>query len=264
MNVKKPFKSYKGDGKFAYACYVLDDSDFVFPVLLKLHNQRYRIRYDEGVQDEVEVDALRKHNIRHCDVCIVFMSGNALRSQYFLNQIEIAQKFNVNMYVVYVDGAATVESGSKFFDARVKSIRADECSEDTMLDVMCQLLMPCQAPEDTKAHVYTYDELLDEVYPNEENKSREAFETVAQHDSAQIQKSAASAVDAAKAAKAQKRKKNSLAFLNAVVVVGVMIVIAICLYFFFGDQIRAFLYPDEVVNFIPVCADIKSLISLLL
>lgn len=264
MNVKKPFKSYKGDGKFAYACYALDDSDFVFPFLLKLHNQRYRIRYDEGVQDEVEVDALRKHNIRHCDVCIVFMSEKALLSQYFLNQIEIAQRFDVNIYIVYIDGAATVEKGSKFFDARVRNIRADECSENTMFDVVCQLLEPCQEPEDEKERVYTYDELLDEVYPNVENKSREAFEAVAQHDSTKIQESAASAVDAAKAAKAQKLKKNGLAFLNAVLVVGVMIVVAICLYFFFGDQIRAFLYPDEVVNFVPVFDNIEGLISLLL
>lgn len=264
MNVKKPFKSYKGDGKFAYACYVLDDSEFVFPFLLKLNDKRYRIRYDEGVQDEVEVDALRKHNIRNCETFIAFMSAKAIASQYFLNQIEIAQRFNVNIYVIYIDGASTVEQGSKFFDARVGSIRADECSEDTMFDIVCQLLLSCQEHEDEIKRVYTYDELLDEVYPNEENKSKEAFNPVSQEDSKKIEVSAASAVDASKLAKKQKRKKNGLAFLNAVLVVGVMVVIAICLFIFFGDQIMAFLYPDEVVNFVPVFANIKNVISMLL
>lgn len=262
MNVKKPFKSYKGDGKFAYACYVLDDSDFVFPFLLKLHNERYRIRYDEGVQDEIEVDALRKHNIRNCDVCLVFISENALSSQYFLNQLEVAQRFNADMYVIYLGSAATVEKSSKFFDSRVKSIRMDECSEDTMFDVVCQLLAPCQEPEDEIERVYTYDELLDEVYPNEENKNKEVYDTVVQQDSAKIEAAAASAVDASKVAKVQKRKKNGMAFLNAVIVVGVMIAIAFCLYIFFGDQIRATLYPDEVVNFIPILADVKGIISM--
>ena len=108
LNVKKPFNSYKGDGKFAYACYSIEDMDYVFPLLKKLNDNRYRIRYDEGVQDEDTVDALRRHNIKRCDVFLIFMSKNLLLSPYCLSQLELAQRFGVNMYMIYLDGGDTL------------------------------------------------------------------------------------------------------------------------------------------------------------
>lgn len=254
MNLKKPFNSYKGDGQFAYACYSIEDSDIVFPILKKLDQDRYRIRYDEGVQDEIEVDALRKHNIKKCDIFLLFMSQNFLLSPYCLNQLELAQNFGVNMYIIYIDGETTVSMASKLFSERVNSIRSDECPEDTILDVLSQLLdqNQCQEPERQEERVYTYDELLDEVYPNQRNESTGVFEATVNQDTEKIQKSAASATSAAKTASTQKRTKKTKELLNAIVVVGAMILIAIVLYFFFGDQINEMLNPDEVVNFIPV------------
>lgn len=260
MNVKKPFKSYKGDGKFAYACYSLSDSEFVFPLLLKLNNDRYRIRYDEGVQDEIEVDALRKHNIRNCDVFLAFISEKALLSPYFLNQIEKAKEFNDDIYVIYLDGNDTVNTASKFFDDRVKSVRVDECSNEMLYDIISQLLIECREPETIQERVYTYDELLDEVYPDQENLSRDTFDTTVQSDDSKIEASAASAAEAAQKAKKQKRKKTGASFINAVLVVGVMLAIAFAIYYFFGEQIRAVLYPDEVVNYIPVLTNIGNAI----
>lgn len=251
LNLKKPFNSYKGDGKFAYACYSVEDSDYVFPVLKKLNEDRYRIRYDEGVQDEDTVDALRKHNIKKCDVFLVFMSQNFLLSPYCLNQLELAQNFGANMYIIYLDGAQTVDLASKLFSERVNSIRTDECSEDVILDVLSQLLDECQEPVREDEHVYTYDELLDEVYPGQKNESTGVFEATVNQDTEKIEKSAASAMAASKTAMTQKKNRKSKDFLNAILVVGVMIVIAIILYFFFGDQIHEALNPDEVVNFIP-------------
>lgn len=261
MNVKKPFKSYKGDGKFAYACYSLSDSEFVFPLLLKLNNDRYRIRYDEGVQDEVEVDALRKHNIRNCEVFLAFISEKALLSPYFLNQIEKAKEFNDNIYVVYLGGNEAVNTASKFFDESVKSVRIDECTDDVLYDILSQLLLECREPETIKERVYTYDELLDEVYPGQENLSRGTFDTTVQGDTDKIEESASAAAEAARRARRQKRKKNSASFLNAILVVSVMAAIAFAIYYFFGEQIRAFLYPDEVVNYIPALTNICNVIS---
>lgn len=266
MNLKKPFNSYKGDGQFAYACYAIDDSDTVFPILKKLDAERYRIRYDEGVQDEIEVDALRKHNIKKCDVFLVFMSQNFLLSPYCLNQLELAQNFEVNTYIVYLDGEPTVSMASKLFPEQVPSLRLDETPEDTVLDVLSQLLdqNQCQEPEREEEHVYTYNELLDEVYPGQKNESSGVFEATVNQDTEKIEKSAASASSASKVASTQKRTRKAKELINAIIVVGVMILIAIVLYFFFGDQINEILNPDEVVNFIPVpLIKTSHLISLL-
>lgn len=264
MNIKKPFKSYKGDGKFAYACYALADSDYVFPLLLNLNKERYRIRYDEGVQDEIQVDALRKHNIRNCEIFIAFISKQALISQYFLNQIEKANEFNANIYVVYLDGTETVEQASKFFDSRVRSIKIDECTDDVLHDILCQLLTDCQEPETVKERVYTYEELLDEVYPGQENKSRNTFDATVQQDNEKIQASAAVAADAAVKAKKQKRKKNGTAFFNAILVVGVILAIAFGIYCLFGEQLNEMLNPDDVIYYSPVIANKLGFISKLL
>lgn len=261
MNVKKPFKSYKGDGKFAYACYSLSDSEYVFPLLLKLNNDRYRIRYDEGVQDEIQVDALRRHNIRNCEVFLAFMSEKALLSPYFLNQIEKAKEFNADIYIVYLDGNETVTKASKFFDTRVKSVRVDECNDDVLYDIISQLLTECREPETVGERVYTYEELLDEVYPDEENKSRDTFDTVVQSDISKMEASAASAAEAAKSAKRQKRKKNGASFVNAVLVLGVMLAIAFAIYYFFGDQIKAVLMPEEEIYYRAVVNNIGNIIS---
>lgn len=259
MNVKKPFKSYRGDGKFAYACYSLSDSEYVFPLLLKLNNDRYRIRYDEGVQEEIQVDALRRHNIRNCEVFLAFISENALLSPYFLNQIEKAKEFDVNIYVIYLDGNETVTKASKFFDARVKSVRVDECNDEVMYEILAQLLTECREPESVGERVYTYDELLDEVYPDQENMSRDTFDTMVQSDNEKIEASAASASDAAKSAKRQKRKKNVASFVNALLVLAVMLAIAFVIYYFFGDQIRALLFPEEEIYYTSVINHILNI-----
>lgn len=263
LNIKKPFNSYKGDGKFAYACYAIADSDYVFPLLKKLDQDRYRIRYDEGVQDEESVDALRKHNIKKCDTFLIFMSQNFLLSTYCLNQLELAQQFDVNMYLIYIDGEQTVEQASRLFAERVNSIRSDECTEDVILDVLGQLLEPCQEPEKVEDRVYTYEELLDEVYPGQKNESSGVFEATVSQDTEKIEKSAASAVTASKTAITQKRQKKGRELLNAIVVVAVMIAIALLLYFLFGDQINEALNPDEVVNFIPALPKTTSFFNLL-
>lgn len=264
MNIKKPFKSYKGDGKFAYACYALEDSDFVFPFLLKLEQRRYRIRYDEGVQEEIEVDALRKHNIKNCEVFLVFMSEKALQSLYFVRQLEMAQKFEANTYVVYIDGAATVEKTALMFGDNVKGIRVDESSDEMIDEVMDQLLVECQEPEKIEERVYTYDELLDEVYPDQENHSKDTFVAATEQSKQDIEHSAASAASAAKMAKKQKRQKTGKSLLNAILVVGVMIAIAFVLYFLFGDQIRETLNPDEVVNYAPHAVRLLQTVGCLL
>ncbi|MGN0473663.1 MAG: hypothetical protein ACI4IJ_01105 [Acutalibacteraceae bacterium] len=259
MNVKKPFKSYRGDGKFAYACYSLSDSEYVFPLLLKLNNDRYRIRYDEGVQDDIEVDALRRHNIRNCEIFLAFISQKALLSTYFLNQIEKAKEYNVNIYVVYLDGNETVSQASKFFDEGVKSVRVDECDDDLLYGILTQLLTECREPESVKERVYTYDELLDEVYPDQENMSRDTFDTVVQSDSEKIEASAASAEDAAKMARLQRHQKNVASFVNALLVLAVMLAIAFVIYYFFGNQIKELLFPEEEIYY---TSTIKNILNI--
>lgn len=252
LNVKKPFKSFKGDGKFVYACYSLDDSDYVFPFLLKLNERRYRIRYDEGVQEDIEDDALRKHNIKNCDVFLAFLSQKALQSPYVVNQLEMAQRFESNIYLVYLDGAQTVENAEHIFGADVKGIRVDESDEETVLGVMDQLLKDCQEPERIEERVFTYDELLDEVYPDQENSNKEAFINPTDQNNENISKSAAASAKASKIARTQKRQKTGRSFINAVLVVGAMLAIAFIIYYFFGEQLNEWLNPDDVVNFAPV------------
>lgn len=250
--VKKPFKSFKGDGKFVYACYLLDDSETVFPLLLKLSERRYRIRYDECNQEEVKVDALRKHNIKNCEVFLAFLSQKALESAYVMNQLEMAQSFEANVYLVYLDGQETVDKAHVIFGPDVKGIRLEESDDETLMNVMDQLLQNCQEPEKIAERIFTYEELLDEVYPDQENANKEAFVNTTDQENEKIKRSASSATKASVIAKTQKRQKTGRSLLNALLVVGAMALIAFLIYLFFGEQFDELLNPDEVVNWIPM------------
>ena len=261
MNIlKKPIKSFKGDGKFVYACYSLEDSEVVFPILVKLDQNRYRIRYDECNQEEVKVDALRKHNIKNCEVFLAFLSQKALQSPYVVNQLEMAQSFESNIFLVYIDGQETADNAARIFGPEVKGIRLDETDDETLTGVFDQLLKDCQEPEKIEERVLTYDELLDEVYPDQENANKEAYVNNTDQENDKIKKSAATATKASVAAKKQKRQKNGRSFLNAVLVVGAMALIAFLIYFLFGDQISEMLSEENrVVNFIPALSRFSRL-----
>lgn len=249
--VKKPIKSFKGDGKFVYVCYSLEDSEVVFPLLVKLEKNRYRIRYDECNQEEVKVDALRKHNIKNCEVFLAFLSQKALLSPYVLNQLEMAQALESNVFLVYIDGQETADSATRMFGEDVKGIKLDETDENDLMEVFDQLLKECQEPEKIEERVFSYEELLDEVYPDQENANKDSFINNTDQDSDKIKKAAASATKASAIAKKQKRQKNGRSFFNAVLVVGAMALIAFLIYLFFGEQISEMLSEENrVVNFI--------------
>ena len=249
--IKKPIKSFKGDGKFVYVCYSLEDSETVFPILTKLDKRRFRVRYDECNQEEIKVDALRKHNIKNCEVFLAFLSQKALESPYVVNQLEMAQTFEANIFLVYIDGQETADNASRIFGPDVKGILLPETDDDTMTQVLDQLLKDCQEPEKIEERVLTYEELLDEVYPDQENANKEVFVNNTDQENDKIKKSAASATKAAGIAKTQKRQKNGRSLFNAILVVGVMALIAFLIYLLFGDQISQMLSEENrVVNFI--------------
>lgn len=258
--IKKPIKSFKGDGKFVYVCYSLEDSEIVFPILTKLDECRYRVRYDECNQEEIKVDALRKHNIKNCEVFLAFLSQKALQSPYVVNQLEMAQSFESNIFLVYLDGQETADNASRIFGPDVKGIRKDETDDNSFMEVMDQLLKDCQEPEKIEERVLSYDELLDVVYPDQENSNKDSFVNNTDENSDKIKKAAASATKASNIAKKQKRQKNGRSFFNAILVVGVMALIAFLIYLFFGEQISEMLSEDnQVVNFIPATSQLFRL-----
>lgn len=260
--IKKPIKSFKGDGKFVYVCYSLEDSEIVFPILTKLDKRRFRIRYDECNQEEITVNALRKHNIKNCEVFLAFLSKKALESPYVVNQLEMAQSFESNIFLVYIDGQETADNAARIFGPDVKGIRLDETDAEILTDVLDQLLKDCQEPERIEERIFTYEELLDEVYPDQENANKESFVNTTDQENEKIKKSAASATKAAAIAKTQKRQKNGRSFLNAVLVVGVMALIAFLIYLFFGEQITEMLSEDnKVVNFITASRVLSGLLG---
>ena len=265
MNIiKKPIKSFKGDGKFVYVCYSLEDSEVVFPILIKLDENRCRVRYDECNQDEVKIEGLRKHNIKNCEVFLAFLSQKALQSLYVVNQLETAQTLGANVFVVSLDGLETADSASHMFGEGSKGIRLDETDENSFMEVMDQLLKDCQEPEKIEERVFSYEELLDEVYPDQENANKEAFINNTDTDNEKIKKAAASATKASSIAKKQKRQKNGRSFFNALLVVGAMALIAFLIYLFFGEQISEMLSEDnQVVNFIPALRGVLHTIGMI-
>jgi hypothetical protein len=85
-----PFEAYNGDSPFLFVSYAHKDANSVFPEITYLHEQGYRIWYDEGIDPGNEWPEEIGKALSLCSFFIVFISSNAVSSQNVRNEINFA------------------------------------------------------------------------------------------------------------------------------------------------------------------------------
>ena len=68
--------AYMGDQPYIFVSYSHKDCERVWPIILKLQDEGFRIWYDDGISPGTEWDAHIATHIRKCDFFAAFISRN--------------------------------------------------------------------------------------------------------------------------------------------------------------------------------------------
>ncbi len=102
---KKNFEAYEGNEPYVFVSYAHKDSEKVYPIINKLHEEGYRIWYGGGMPLVIDFHWLIGNRIENCDQFIFFISPNSVASKYVLNEVENAYGFEKPILFVELEKA---------------------------------------------------------------------------------------------------------------------------------------------------------------
>lgn len=97
-----PFEAYTGKEPYLFASYAHADGAIVYPELIHLHKQGYRVWYDEGIDPGNEWPEEVAKALASASHFLVFISPNAVNSKNVRNEINFALKFQKPFLAVYI------------------------------------------------------------------------------------------------------------------------------------------------------------------
>ena len=97
------FKPYEGKRPYLFISYPHKESETVVDTIRILHEQRYRLWYDEGIPAGSDWPANIARHMQECDAVICFISDHFLKSQNCFSEIRAAVHLRKPILVVYLD-----------------------------------------------------------------------------------------------------------------------------------------------------------------
>ena len=85
-----PFEAYSGHEPYVFVSYAHRDAQAVFPEIQRLHQQGFRIWYDEGIDPGNEWPEEIARAVLGCELFVVFVTDNAVASVNVRNEIAYA------------------------------------------------------------------------------------------------------------------------------------------------------------------------------
>lgn len=96
-------EAYMGDQPYIFISYAHRDSDQVWPIILKLQGEGYRIWYDDGISPGTEWDANIANHIRNCSFFAAFISRNYLGSDNCKDELSFVRDLHKNRVLIYLE-----------------------------------------------------------------------------------------------------------------------------------------------------------------
>ena len=98
-----PFDAYKGESPYIFVSYAHKNSDIVFAHITRLHNEGFRIWYDEGIDPGTDWSDEIADALVDAEVFLVFLSDAAANSHNVRKEIVFAIDQKKYMICVYVE-----------------------------------------------------------------------------------------------------------------------------------------------------------------
>ena len=81
------FRAYEGNQPYAFISYSHMDKEFVIPFISQLAQSGYRLWYDGGIEQTTAFSKVIADHIAACSVFVVFLSRNAMSSEYLFDEV---------------------------------------------------------------------------------------------------------------------------------------------------------------------------------
>ena len=98
-----PFDAYKGNAPYIFVSYAHKNSDIVYAHITRLHNEGFRIWYDEGIDPGTDWSDEIATALVNADVFLVFISDAAVASHNVRKEIVFAIDQKKTMVCVHVE-----------------------------------------------------------------------------------------------------------------------------------------------------------------
>ena len=112
---------YKGTEPYIFISYAHRDSAQVWPIIQRLHNDGYRVWYDEGIDPGTEWDEFIATHIEKCDYFIAFLSTAYLGSENCKDELNYVRDVGKDRLLVYLEDVA-LPSGMRMRLGRLQAI----------------------------------------------------------------------------------------------------------------------------------------------
>ena len=109
MKKGAPFNPYLAYEDYAFVSYSHKDSDTVFDIILRLHEDKYRIWYDEGIEAGSEWPQIVAERVLKSALLIVFVSKDFIASQNCRREINYGVSRKKKMVVISLDDSELSE-----------------------------------------------------------------------------------------------------------------------------------------------------------
>ena len=122
------FKPYEGNKPFLFVSYSHRQSDLVVESIRILHDQGWRLWYDEGIPAGSDWPANIARHMEACEAVLFFLSGTALESPNCLSEIRTAARLHKPILVLRLED---IEPGEEWdvLPPREKHLTAAETAE---------------------------------------------------------------------------------------------------------------------------------------
>ena len=122
------FKPYEGNKPFLFVSYSHRQSDLVVESIRILHDQGWRLWYDEGIPAGSDWPANIARHMEACEAVLFFLSGTALESPNCLSEIRTAARLRKPVLVLRLEDA---EAGEQWdvLPPKEKHLTAAETAE---------------------------------------------------------------------------------------------------------------------------------------
>jgi hypothetical protein len=100
---RPPFAACDRKQPYLFVSYAHRDSSIVYPDIQQFHDQGYRVWYDEGIEPGSEWPEDVANALNDCDMCLLYLSPQAVDSRNVRNEIHLAISKNKPIITVHIE-----------------------------------------------------------------------------------------------------------------------------------------------------------------